>query len=257
VTGAQGISSVTLFLVLLFSLLGGAISVLLAATVLAVKRETVERALPRLIAFSTGTLLGSALLGMLPHAAEDLEGVPLFRTVLLSLGGFYVLEKALVWRHCHAHDCEVHAHSGPLLLLGDAVHNFVDGIVIAGAFLTSAPLGIATALSTIAHEIPQELGEFIVYLKQGYSRGRALALNAATSATTLVGAGLGYFYFSNVRQAGAYFLSIAAGGFLYVALADLIPSQRGRTHPKESAADLALILLGIAIVALITSGHRH
>ncbi len=247
----------TLLLVIVFSLLGGIVSVLLAATVLVVRRDVVERAMPRLIAFSTGTLLGSALLGMLPHAAESLEGVPLFRTVLLSLAGFYVLEKALVWRHCHAQDCEVHAHSGPLLLLGDAVHNFVDGVVIAGAFLTSVPLGIATALSTIAHEVPQELGEFIVYLKQGYSRGRALFLNAATSLTTLVGAGLGYFYFANVRQAGAYFLSIAAGGFLYVALADLIPSQRGRTHPRESVADLGLILVGIAIIALVTGGHEH
>jgi zinc and cadmium transporter len=247
----------TLLLVLVFSLLGGVVSVLLAATVLAVRQEVVERVMPRLIAFSTGTLLGSALLGMLPHAAEDLDGVPLFRTVLLSLGGFYVLEKALVWRHCHSHDCDVHAHSGPLLLLGDAVHNFVDGVVIAGAFLTSIPLGIATALSTIAHEVPQELGEFIVYLKQGYSRRRALLLNAATSATTLVGAGLGYFYFSNVRQAGSYFLSVAAGGFLYVALADLIPSQRGRTHPKETFADLALIFGGIALIALITAGHQR
>jgi zinc and cadmium transporter len=143
------------------------------------------------------------------------------------------------------------------LLLGDAFHNFVDGLVIAGAFLTSVPLGIATALSTVAHEVPQELGEFVVYLKQGYSRRRALALNALTSLTTVVGAGVGYAYFSTVRQAGGYFLAIAAGGFLYVALADLIPSQRGRTSMRETVVDLALMTAGVVLIGSIAAAHGH
>lgn len=249
--------STTLVYVLVSSLAGGIIAVLLAATVLTLNRQWLDRALPRLIAFSTGTLLGSALLGMLPHASRTLAGPVLFRTLLLAVGGFYILEKLLIWRHCHKQDCNVHAISGPLLLLGDAFHNFVDGLVIAGAFLTSVPLGIATALSTIAHEVPQELGEFVVYLKQGYSRRRALTLNALTSLTTVVGALVGYGYFSTVRQAGGYFLAIAAGGFLYVALADLIPSQRGRTSMRETVIDLALMTAGVVLIGSIAAAHGH
>lgn len=247
----------TLALILAFSVLGGAVSVLLAATVLTVRQDLMERVMPGLIAFSTGTLLGAALLGMLPHAARTLPGKPLFATLMASVGGFYLLEKLLVWRHCHKADCEVHAASGPLLLLGDAVHNFVDGLVIAGAFLTSMPLGIATALSTIAHEVPQELGEFMVCLRHGYSRGRALALNVLTSLTTLAGALLGYYYFSTIREAGAYFLTIAGGSFLYVALADLVPAQRGRTSPPAFALDVAALAAGVGTIWFITSTHVH
>jgi zinc and cadmium transporter len=246
---------VTLALVLAFSVLGGIVSVLLAATVLTVNRTALDRALPRLIAFSTGTLLGSALLGMLPHASRTLSGGPLFRTVLLSLGGFYLMEKLLVWRHCHKTDCDVHAASGPLLLLGDAFHNFVDGLVIAGAFLTSVPLGMATALSTIAHEVPQELGEFVVYLRNGYSRGNALFLNSLTSLTSVIGAILGYAFFSVVHDVGPYFLAVAAGGFLYVALADLIPSQRTRAGAAETAADLLLLASGVILIGSVAAGH--
>ena len=245
----------TFLLIIASSVAGGVVSVLLAGTVLGVRPSYLERALPRLISFSTGTLLGAALLGMIPHAAEVLPVTTVAPVVLAGLISFFVLEKLLVWRHCHKHDCDVHASSGPLLLIGDAFHNFVDGVVIAGAFLTSTPLGITVALSTIAHEVPQEVGEFMVYLHSGYTRRRALFLNTATSLTSVAGAALGYFFLSQIRVLGPYLLAFAAAGFLYVALADLIPAQRGKMSLKLTIVDLLLVLAGIGVITLVAHGH--
>lgn len=245
----------TFLFVIVASLLGGLISVLVAGSVLAVRPALLDRALPRLVSFSTGTLLGAALLGMIPHAAHAVPASTLARVVLAGLIAFFVLEKLLVWRHCHEHDCDVHAAAGPLLLFGDAFHNFVDGVVIAGAFLASTPLGVATAISTIAHEVPQELGEFVVYLRAGYGRGRALLLNALTSLASVAGAVLGYAFLTQLRAASPYLLGFAAAGFLYVALADLVPAQRGRASLAATALDLLLVAAGIGVVALFAHGH--
>jgi zinc and cadmium transporter len=245
----------TFLLILGSSLAGGLLVVLLAGIVMAVPAWLMERALPRLISFSTGALLSAALLGMIPRAAEAL---PVSRVALVVLTGFilfFVLEKLLVWRHCHKYDCDVHATSGPLLLVGDAFHNFVDGVVIAGAFLSSTPLGITVTLSTIAHEVPQELGEYLVYLRSGYSRSRALFLNGVTSLTSVVGALVGYFFVSQMRAVGPYLLAFAAAGFLYVALADLIPAQRGRMTLGVTLIDLLLLVAGISAIALIARGR--
>ncbi len=228
---------------------------LLAGTVLSVRPSHLDSALPRLISFSTGTLLGTALLGMVPHAAEALPASTIATAILAGVVTFFILEKLLVWRHCHKHDCDVHASSGPLLLVGDAFHNFVDGVVIAGAFLSSVPLGITVALSTIAHEVPQELGEFVVYLRSGYSRRRALLLNSVSSLTSLLGGLLGYFFLSQMRGIGPYLLAFAAAGFLYVALADLIPAQRGKSSFTLTLLDLLLVSLGIGVIALFA--HEH
>ena len=245
----------TFLLIVGSSLAGGVVAVVLAGTVLAVQASLVERALPRLVSFSTGTLLGAALMGMVPHAAEALPVSTVTFVVLAGLILFFVLEKLFVWRHCHNYDCEVHASSGPLLLIGDAFHNFVDGVVIAGAFFTSTTLGIATALSTIAHEVPQELGEYMVYLRSGYTRRRALSMNAATSLTSVVGAVFGCFFLSKMRTAVPYLMAVAAAGFLYVALADLIPAQRGRTTLGLTLLDLLLVVAGIGVIAPVAHGH--
>jgi zinc and cadmium transporter len=245
----------TLLLIVLSSLAGGLLAVLLAGVVLAVRPSALDRALPRLVSFSTGTLLGAALLGMIPHAAEALPVPTVALVVLAGLILFFVLEKLLVWRHCHKHDCDVHASSGPLLLLGDAFHNFVDGIVIAGAFLNSTALGITAALSTIAHEVPQEMGEYMVYLRSGYTRRRALFLNSVTSLTSVAGAVLGYYFLSQMRSVGPYLLAFAAAGFLYVALADLVPAQRGRMSLGLTLLDLTLVIAGIGVIALVALDH--
>lgn len=246
----------TLLWILVASIAGGVLSVLLAATVLSLRPALLERALPRMISFSTGSLLGAALLGMIPHASGALPVGAVTSALLLGLVAFFVLEKLLVWRHCHKQDCDVHASAGPLLLLGDAFHNLVDGIVIAGAFLQSTPLGVAVAISTIAHEVPQELGEFMVYLRAGYSRRRALLLNVLTSLTSVVGALLGYFFLAQMHQAWPYLLAFAAAGFLYVSLADLIPAQRGRSSLGATVLDLFLVLAGIAVIAVLAHHHH-
>jgi zinc and cadmium transporter len=237
------------------SLAGGLVSVLIASTVLAARPTLMERALPRLISFSTGSLLGAALLGMVPHAAETLSVSAVSLLVLLGFVFFFLLEKLLIWRHCHKHDCDVHAGSGPLLLIGDAVHNFVDGVVIAGAFLSDISLGVTVALSTVAHEVPQEIGEYMVYMSSGVSRRRALFLNATTSLTSVLGAVLGYFFLSELQKVGPFLLAFAAAGFIYVALADLIPAQRGKTSLSMSALDFLLLASGIGVIALFQSGH--
>jgi len=241
----------TFLLIIGASLVGGLLTVLLAGTVLAMRASLMDRALPRLVNFSTGALLGAALMGMIPHAAQTLPMSTVGRIVLAGLIAFFVLEKLLVWRHCHKHDCDVHASSGPLLLVGDAFHNFVDGVVIAGAFLNSTSLGMTVALSTVAHELPQELGEYMVYRRSGYTWRRALFLNSATSLTSVVGAVLGYFFLSQMHAVGPYLLAFAAAGFLYVALADLIPAQRGKMSLGLTLLDLLLVVTGIGVIALV------
>jgi zinc and cadmium transporter len=241
----------TFLMIVGFSLFGGVVAVLLAATVLTVRPAQLERALPRLVNFSTGTLLGAALLGMLPRAVETLPMATAATVLLAGLLSFFVLEKLLLWRHCHKHDCDVHASSGPLLVVGDAFHNFVDGVVIAGAFLSSTSLGVTVALSTIAHEVPQEAGEFMVYLRSGYTRRKALVLNVATSLTSVVGAVVGYLFLAGTLVVVPYLLAFAAAGFLYVALADLVPGQRGKTSLALTALDLFLVAAGVAIIAVI------
>ncbi len=245
----------TLVFILAAALAGGLVSVLLAAGVLALQPAAVERWLPRLVSFSTGSLLGAALLGMIPHAAANLSVRAIATTVLTGLVAFFVMERLLLWRHCHKQDCHVHANSGPLLLVGDAFHNFVDGVVVAGAFLDSTSLGLMAAVSIIAHEVPQELGEFMVYLHEGYTRKRALLLNTVTSLTSVMGAVLGYFFLSAMRHTGPYLMAFAAAGLLYVALADLIPAQRGTTTLRLALCDFGLLVLGIAVIGVVTLGH--
>lgn len=244
----------TLLLILAASIAGGLLAVLLASVVLVRKARNVEGVLPKLVSFSTGTLLGAALLGMVPHAAASLPVRTVSSVVLAGLVAFFVLEKLLVWRHCHRKDCDVHASSGALLLVGDAFHNFVDGVVLAGAFVHSVPLGFAASISTIAHEVPQELGEFMVYLRVGYSPRKALLLNSATSLTTVVGGLFGYFFLSAMQGAGPYLLAFAAAGFLYVSLADLVPAQRERASLGATFVDFLLMAAGIAVIAAVA--HR-
>ncbi len=244
----------TLLFIVIASLVGGLLAVLLASVVLAPKASSIGRVLPKLVSFSTGTLLGAALLGMIPHAAAALPVRTLSSVVLGGLIAFFILEKLLVWRHCHRAECDVHASSGPLLLIGDAFHNLVDGIVLAAAFLESPSLGVAAAVSTIAHEVPQEVGEFMIYLRCGYSTSKALTLNAATSLTTLAGGLLGYFFLPAMRGAGPYLLSFAAAGFLYVALADLVPTQREGGSLKATLLDVLLVAAGIGVIAAVVRG---
>jgi zinc and cadmium transporter len=213
---------------------------------------------PALVSFAIGTLLGAVFLEILPHAigsAGNLQA--LFATVLAGILGFFVLEKLVLWRHCHVEDCEAHDHhadpndrgrSGLMIIIGDGFHNFVDGILVAAAFLQSTELGVVTAAAIIAHEIPQEIGDFVILLHSGYSKLAALALNLLSSLAMLVGALLAYFTLQAAQEWIGTVLALAAASMIYVAVADLIPGLHRRPELHATAQQVALIVLGVALI---------
>ena len=245
--------------IIIFCLLGGLLSVLAAALFLVLREPLRTHLLPHLVSFATGALLGAAFLGLLPHAlasvdSSDTHVIPM--AVLLGLLGFFLLEKLVLWRHCHADHCEVHApdqqsreHStGTMILIGDGLHNFLDGILIAAAFLTDIHLGIVTSLAVAAHEIPQEVGDFAVLLHGGFSRGRAFVYNVLTSLTTVFGGLLAYFTLQQIQVALPYVLAVAASSFIYIAVADLIPTLHQRVDGKAAVQQMLLIAAGILVI---------
>lgn len=238
-----------------FSLLGSVGAVAVSGLLLFFP-EGIRRVLvPGLISYATGTLLGAAFLGMIPAALAQAAAVPVMATVLAGMVLFFVLEKLVLWRHCHDSECAVHGRAAPLILIGDAFHNFVDGVVIAAAFLTSVPLGVATAMAVIAHEVPQEVGDFAILLDSGYGRAKAMLLNGLSAAATLPGAVATYFWLGETRMAVPYILALSAASFIYIAAADLIPSLHRQTTPVSSLRQLALLLAGIGTIAFFRFGH--
>jgi len=228
----------------------GSFGAVAAAGIMLVLPERLMRWLiPHLVSYAIGTLLGAALLGIIPHALEALSARAVMTTVLAGMIGFFVLESLVLWRHCHEQNCPIHSTSGILILVGDAFHNFVDGLVIASSFLGSVPLGFTATLAVIAHEIPQEAGDFGILLHSGYSRGKAFLFNMLSASPTLVGALLGYAGIQALRAAAPYVLSISAASFLYIALADLIPGRRGRKGLAALVSELILIGVGVLTVA--------
>lgn len=254
--------------ILLASAAGGLLSVLLASVALNMRVEWV----PVMVSYSIGALLGAAFLEILPHALE-LTGSfeALSATVLAGILSFFLLEKLVLWRHCHTEHCEVHSaegleghghdhghghghgdhgRSGLMITVGDTVHNFVDGVMIAAAFLVDVKLGVVTAFAIAAHEVPQELGDFLILLHSGYSKPRALMLNLLSSAAMMVGAVLGYFLLAPLQGILPYMLALAASGMIYVAVADLIPGLHKRAELSHTAQQLLLIGLGVFTVWL-------
>lgn len=242
--------------VVVFSLLGSVGAIAGAALLLLFPRAIREALVPALVSYAAGVLLGAAFLGMIPKAIASDPGAPILASVLAGLVLFFLLEKLVLWRHCHDANCPVHGQAAPLILFGDALHNFVDGVVIAAAFLVSVPLGITTAVAVIAHEVPQEVGDFAILLDSGYSRSRALWLNTLSSTATLPGALVGYFWLAQMSQAIPYILALSAASFIYIALADLVPSLHRRTSRADALWQLALLLAGIGSIAVLQWIHR-
>ena len=239
------------FIALGLSLLGGLGGLLVASVVLLLKDSFRARLIPWLVSYAVGALLGVSMLKLLPEALVTLAPTRVFATLLGGILLFFVLEKLVLWRHCHTHDCEVHDGSVFPVLVGDAIHNFVDGAVVAAAVMTSVPLGITTAVAVAAHEIPQEVGDFAILLHAGYSRGRALLLNLLSAAASAVGAIAAFVFFETVPLLLPYFLALAAASFLYVAMADLIPGlHRGRTD-AGSLRQILLIGAGVATMLIL------
>jgi len=241
--------------IIVFSVLGSVGAIAGAALLLLFRESTRKTVLPCLLSYAIGTLLGAAFLGMIPNALQQNTALTISGTVLAGIVIFFVLEKLIIWRHCHESECEVHGAAGPLILIGDAFHNFVDGFVIAAAFLTSVPLGIASSLAVIAHEIPQEVGDFAILLENRYSKTRALAFNLLSSLTTLPGAVIAYFFLGATLEAVPFILALSAASFIYIAIADLVPSLHRQIGLKPALAQLALILAGIGTIAVFRLVH--
>ena len=228
------------------SLLGGLGGLLVASGILLINDSRRAQLIPWLVSYAVGALLGVSMLAILPTALEELPSARVFGTLLAGILAFFVLEKLVLWRHCHTHDCEVHDGSVFPVLVGDAFHNFVDGALIAVAVATSVPLGVTTAVAIAAHEIPQEVGDFAILLHAGYSRRRALLLNAMSGLASGAGALLALGAVNVVPVVKPYCLALAAASFLYVAMADLIPGlHRGRTD-AHSLRQILLIGAGVA-----------
>jgi len=257
--------------IIIFSLLGGVLSIFAASIFLLINDNYQKKLLPHTVSFAIGALLGAAFLALLPHAMnvnQNIDFHDLGLTILLGLLGFFLLEKMVLWRHCHSTHCEVHtpgevhlsddAHShgqqhnkdasGILIIVGDAVHNLVDGVLIAAAFMTDVDLGIVTALAVAAHEIPQEVGDFAILLNSGYSRGRALFFNLLASLATLIGAVIAYYSLQSMQGALPYILAIAASSFIYIAVADLIPGLHKRTELRQTLQQITLIAFGVVTI---------
>jgi zinc and cadmium transporter len=237
-----------------FSILGSLVATALGGLVLLFPDAIRRRLVPCLVSYATGTLLGAAFLGMIPAGLKQAPATAITGTVLAGIVLFFVLEKLVLWRHCHEEGCEVHGQAAPLILVGDAFHNFVDGVVIAAAFLTSVPLGIAAAFAVIAHEVPQEVGDFAILLDSGYGRVKALVLNGLSAATTLPGALAAYLWLGETRVAVPYILALSAASFIYIATADLIPGLHRQVAPAATLRQLVLLVAGIGTIAAFHFG---
>jgi zinc and cadmium transporter len=241
----------TLVFALGLSLVGGLGGLLIASSFLLFDDATRARLVPWLVSYAVGALLGVSFLAILPTALETLPPVRAFATLLGGILLFFVLEKLVLWRHCHTHECEVHENAAPLVLIGDTFHNFVDGVMIGAAVMTSLPLGVSTAIAVAAHEIPQEVGDFAILLNAGYSRSRALLLNALSGLAGTLGALAAVLALDFVPNLLPYALALAAASFLYVAMSDLIPGLH-RTRPDaNSFRQIVLVGLGIATMLMV------
>jgi zinc and cadmium transporter len=244
--------------IILFAAFGGIASAAFAVVFLWVPEERSARILPHFISFATGALLGAALLALLPEAIEGAGAGgahAIGLALVIGLGVFFVIEKLVLWWHAHAHDEDSAHHdhrehaSGVLVLVGDSIHNALDGVLIASAFLTSNSLGVVTTFAVAAHEIPHRVGDFAILVHAGLSRPRALFLNLATGLASVIGAIAAYYGLRRAMGALPYALAFAAAGFLYIAVAGLIPGLHRRADPRTSAIQVILISAGITVIA--------
>jgi zinc and cadmium transporter len=233
------------------SLLGGFGGLAVASSLLLLSDGVRARLVPWLVSYAVGALLGVALIELLPQALAVLSARRVFATLLGGILTFFVLEKLALWRHCHTSECAVHGTSGPLVLLGDAAHNFMDGAVIGAAVFVSVPVAVSTAVAVLAHEIPHEIGDFAILLHSGYTRQRALIFNAVAEGAGVVGAILATVFVGSLPRIAPYFLSFATASFLYVAMSDLIPDLHRGTFDDNPIRQVLLVAAGIGTVLLL------
>ncbi len=234
------------------ALIAGSVgSVGLAGLLLLLKDSRLQNISTYLTYLAGGTLLGSAFLGMIPEAITMLDSQTIFKFILAGILFFFVLEKIILWRTCRNIDCERHIKAAaPMILVGDAFHNAIDGVVIAASFLTSTELGIFVSISIVFHEVPQELGDFGVLLKV-YSKRRALLYNMLSGSSAIVAGIVAYYFMGTMKSLIPYALAFSSSSFLYIALADLIPEMHQKTKLKESIIQILLIIVGVLIIYIV------
>ena len=240
--------------IIVFSMIGSIGAILAAIAFINLGKIIQKSLVPILVAYATGTLLAAASLGMIPTAiANSSNGVESVMIIFLAAILFlFIMEKLVIWRHCHDIECEVTSlAAGPIILIGDAFHNLIDGVVIAAAFLTNFNIGIAVSLSVIAHEIPQEVGDFAVLIDKNYSKNKAFLFNTLSGSTTIPAAIIGYFVLDLISELIPYVLAISAASFIYIALSDLTPELHKIVEFKYSIRQLILILAGISTMLII------
>lgn len=232
------------------SLLGSFGGLLVASSLLLFRDQARTRLVPWLVSYAVGALLAVALLALLPEALGELRPATVFGTLLAGILTFFVLEKLVLLRHCHTDACLVHGATAPLVVIGDAFHNFIDGAIIAAAVLTAVPLGVSTAIAVAAHEIPQEVGDVAILLAAGYSRARALLLNVVSGGAGILGALLAYGAVQFVPMLRPYVLSFSSASLLYIAMSDLIPDLHREQLDVKSLRQVLAIAAGIGTVVI-------
>ncbi|MHA2005718.1 MAG: ZIP family metal transporter [Promethearchaeota archaeon] len=248
--------------IILFSVLGSIGAIIAAGAFMFLNERYQKPLVPILISFATGVLLTAAFLGLIPEAIEGSGGESHF-IMPFVLGGiivFFFMEKIIIWRNCRNKECEVHSHaSGPIILIGDSLHNLTDGIVIAAAFLTDLTLGIGAGLTILVHELAHETGDFGILLHSGYSKKKAFSYNIISSSTTIPAAIIGYFIIGTLSSVVPFILAISASSFIYIALSDLTPDLHQHTDLKYSLRQLFFILTGIVLMIFLLAigGNNH
>lgn len=231
-------------------LIGNIGSVLMASLMLSFSNDQLQKLTKHINAFAGGTLLGAAFLGMLPNAVK-LGGYQISYAILVGILFFFIIEKIMLWRICADEKCDRHSKAGALMLMiGDSFHNFLDGIVIAAAFLHSPSFGIVVTISVFAHEIPQEVADFGVMLKAGFSKRKAVLYNLFSGLTAIAGAFLAWYSGVYTQIAMPYILALSAAGFIYIALADLVPEMHRKTNVRQSVFQFLLLITGILVIII-------
>jgi zinc and cadmium transporter len=245
---------------LLFWILGSTLLVcvisLIGIVTLVIRDRLFQRILLILVGFSAGALIGGAFLHLLPEALEHSVSVNVFSYLIVGFAVFFLLERFLYWRHCHKGKCDVHIFTY-LNLIGDGIHNFIDGLTIAASFIINIQIGVVTTLAVVSHEIPQELGDFGVLVYGGFSKFKALFYNLLSALTAIFGAITGYFLFPFVENFGAFILPFAAGGFIYIASSDLIPELHREASLGRASSSFVFFLAGILLMAIVKLVFQH
>jgi len=223
---------------------------------LSLKDKVLNKILLVLVSLSAGALMGGAFIHLIPESIEKGGESSPFVFVLTGFIIFFIIEKVLHWRHCHKGKCDVHTFHY-MNLIGDSIHNFIDGLIIAASFIASIPLGLTTTVAIAAHEIPQEIGDFGVLVYGGFNKKKALFLNFAVALTIVLGGITGYFVSQNIENAVIFLIPFAAGGFIYIAATDLVPEIKKETDIKKSMATMLVFICGILLMLLIKIIFSH